>query len=75
MVLRLANGSHANLRGQGPRAEASRRDACGVRAAISGARENAGGVPPSELLVHEALQRRAEAGPRQVQRGVGRPDQ
>jgi len=41
----------------------ARRDGCAVRAAISGARKVAGGVPPSELCSHQALQRRDEAGP------------
>jgi hypothetical protein len=41
----------------------ARRDGCDVRAAISGARKVAGGVPPSELCSTEALQRRPEAGP------------
>ena len=43
-----ANSLAANLRGQGPRAEAERRAGCDVRAANSGARQDAGGVPPSE---------------------------
>jgi hypothetical protein len=51
----------------------ARRDGCDVRAAISGARKVAGGVPPSELCSIQALQRRAEAGPYQLQRGVSPP--
>jgi len=50
----------------------ARRDGCDVRAAISGARKVAGGVPPSELCSAQALQRRTEAGPRQLQWIVGR---
>jgi hypothetical protein len=41
----------------------ARRGGWDVRAAISSARQVAGGVPPSELCSAEALQRRAEAGP------------
>src|SRR5690349_17164930 len=48
----------------------ARRGGCDVRAAISGARKVAGGVPPSELCSTQALQRRTEAGPCQLQRGV-----
>jgi len=50
----------------------ARRGGCDVRAAISGARKVAGGVPPSELCSTQALQRRDEAGPCQLQRGVRR---
>ena len=67
------NASHANLRGQGPRAEAVRRADCDARAAISGAQKSAGGVPPSILGWLEELQLRTEAGPRRVQREVSRP--
>jgi hypothetical protein len=41
----------------------ARRGGCDVRAAISGARKAAGGVPPSELCSTQALQRRTEVGP------------
>ena len=46
---------------------------CGVRAAISGARKEAGGVPPFQIVLPEGLQPRAEAKPRQLQRGVSQP--
>jgi predicted nucleotide-binding protein len=46
----------------------SGRDGCDGRAAISGARKKAGGLPPSELRLQEGLQPRTDAGPQQLQR-------
>ena len=48
----------------------ARRDGCHVRAAEPRRERMSGGVPPSQLCSTEALQRRTEAGPRQLQRGV-----
>jgi AbiJ N-terminal domain 4 len=65
---RPANGSDVKLRGQGPRGygrAARRLPACEAR--------EAGGVPPSNLRCTSRLGRRAEAGPRQLLRRVGRP--
>jgi hypothetical protein len=49
-ALRLANVVARNLHGQGPRAEAVRRDGCNARAAKGSARVMSAGVPPTTLF-------------------------
>ena len=69
---RQSNVPHAKLCGQGLRAEAVRRDACHVRAAGRGARGCRAACRPPKLHCARRLGRRAEVGPHQLQREVGR---
>ena len=67
------NGSHAKLCGQGPRAEA---EAARRLPARSWAQRlaNCNRRDAVMLAMNEGLQSRADAGPHQLQREVGRPD-
>jgi hypothetical protein len=70
-LIRPANGTHAKLCGQGPRAEAAA--ACGLpRIPLDSDTRSATCMTPSRFCSAEALQRRAEAGPQRLQREVRR---
>jgi hypothetical protein len=67
----LPNVPHAKLRGRWPRGDAN----CGGLVAATNVRRqerDATNLTPSELCSAQALQRRAEAGPRRLQCGVSR---
>jgi len=68
--LACAYRSFAELQRQGPRAEVARRDACDEPRRQRRRGRMSGGVPPTELWLSEALQRRTEAGRCQLQRKV-----
>jgi hypothetical protein len=68
----LANGSGAKLCGQGPRAEGVRRGGCRAGFPVYRVVAFAADVTLRKLVRSEALQRRSEAGPHQLQRQVRR---
>lgn len=71
-TIRRANGSQHKLHGQGPRAFET--SGAAAAAAPLRIREDAvaADVTPCRICSAEALQRRTEAGPGQLQREVGR---
>ena len=66
---RAPNGSGAKLHGQGPRVWKLRHDGC-ARIPLDSDTRSAAAMPPRRYCSTEALQRRTEAGPCQLQRLV-----
>jgi hypothetical protein len=71
IIVRRPNGSHAKLHGQGPRVYAPAARRLPAPQLTSAHMQFAADVTPRRWCSAEALQRRTEAGPCQLQREVG----